>query len=89
MSGNVERDFGKQPVAGIIAAAGLRPHDLVAASMEPMTHKMVARACNGRRLTPNVQRKVLEALNIATGKDYTLKDLFTYSDGKRRLKASP
>ena len=73
-----ERNLGEQPVAALIAAAGLKPHDLVAACPEPMTHKMVARACKGRRLTPNVQHKVLNALNAATGKNYALADLFNY-----------
>ena len=43
-----------------------------------MTHKMVSRACKGRRLTPNVQAKVLHAVNAAAGKNYTLGDLFRY-----------
>ena len=59
-------------------AAGLSARELVAASTEQLTHKMVAKACKGRRLTPNVQRKVLRALNRATGKEYRLEDLFTY-----------
>jgi hypothetical protein len=43
-----------------------------------MTHKMVSRACKGRRLTLNTQSKVLAALNRATGKNYSLRDLFNY-----------
>ncbi len=43
-----------------------------------MTHKMVARACKGRRLTLNTQSKVLAALNRAAGKNYSLRDLFNY-----------
>jgi hypothetical protein len=43
-----------------------------------MTHKMVSRACKGRRLTLNTQTKVLAALNQATGKNYSLRDLFNY-----------
>ncbi|MBQ7190602.1 MAG: hypothetical protein IJR99_14435 [Kiritimatiellae bacterium] len=75
----IERNLGTQPIAAILEEAGLKPHDLVAVAPEPMTHKMVARACKGRRLTPNVQHKVLKALNAATGKEYTLSDLFNYS----------
>ena len=56
----------------------LKPHDLVSLSPVEMTHKMVSRACKGRRLTPNTQSKVLEALNRATGKRYSLRDLFNY-----------
>lgn len=74
----VERNLGGQPIAKIMAEAGLKPHDLVAASKVQMTHKMVARACKGRRLTENTQNIVLNALNSATGKTYALKDLFNY-----------
>ena len=56
----------------------LKSHDLVAASTEQITHKMVQRGCKGRRLTKNVQGKLLRALNTATGNNYTIKDLFTY-----------
>jgi hypothetical protein len=56
----------------------LKPHDLVAASTEQITHKMVSRGCKGRRLTKNIQRKLLNALNTASGNVYSLADLFTY-----------
>jgi hypothetical protein len=78
MTGEVERDLGPQPIGRILAARGLRPHDLVAASMEQITHKMVARACKGRRLNRHVQVKIQTALNRATGEQYTLGELFTY-----------
>jgi hypothetical protein len=73
-----ERNLGPQPIAEVMASHGLKAHDLVAASAEQLTHKMVSRACKGRRLTPNVQTKVLRAVNAATGKNYTLGDLFRY-----------
>ncbi len=74
----VERNMGEQPIAAILKQEGLRPHDLVKASAVPMTHKMVARACKGRRLTLNTQRIVRNALEAATGKPYALSDLFNY-----------
>ena len=74
----IERDLGEQPLAAILTARQLRAHDLVAASTEQITHKMVARATKGRRLTPNVQGKILRALNRATGETFTLPQLFTY-----------
>ena len=74
----MERNLGPQPIAQILAERQLKAHDLVAASTEQLTHKMVARACKGRRLTPNVQNKILRALIHATGQRYTLGDLFTY-----------
>ncbi len=74
----MERNLGEQPISRIIVASGLKSHDLVAHSDERLTHKMVTRAMKGRRLTPHVQSKVLKALNNVTGKNYSLKDLFTY-----------
>jgi hypothetical protein len=78
MNPEIERNLGEQPVARIMQEHNLKAHDLVAASPVEMTHKMVARACKGRRLTLNTQSKVLAALNRATGKNYSLRDLFNY-----------
>ena len=78
MSADIEENLGEQPISRIMAASGLKPHDLVARSDEQLTHKMVARAMKGRRLTLHVQSKVRRALNNAVGKDYSLKDLFAY-----------
>lgn len=73
-----ERNLGEQPIAQILHERGLKAHDLVAASLVPMTHKMVARACKGRRLTRHTQSIVLAALNRASGGNYGLRDLFNY-----------
>ena len=78
MDPEIERNLGEQPVARIMQEHNLKPHDLVAMSSAEMTHKMVSRACKGRRLTLNTQSKVLAALNRATGKTYSLRDLFNY-----------
>jgi hypothetical protein len=78
MDERTERDLGPQPIAAILANRNLKPHDLVAASTHQLTHKMVSRACKGRRLTLNTQTKVLNALNLATGQNYSLRDLFNY-----------
>jgi len=40
-------------------------HALVEASKEHITHKMVARARKGRRLTSKVKNKITRAFNIA------------------------
>ena len=61
-----------------MAAHKLKPHDLVAVSTEQLTHKMVARAVKGRRLTANTMGKIVKALNAAAGKTYTAKELFNY-----------
>lgn len=73
-----EHNMGSQPIAEIMAKKNLTPHDLVAASTQQLTHKMVSRACKGRRLTHRAQVKVLTALNAATGESHKLGDLFTY-----------
>lgn len=75
---NAEREFGIQPIDALMTKHNLRNHDLVAASTEQLTHKMVAKARKGRRLSRHVQLKVLRALNAATGQSYTLADLFNY-----------
>ena len=78
MSTYIEKNLGEQPISRIMVTNGLKPHDLVAHSDEQLTHKMVTRAMKGRRLTPHVQLKVRNALNNVVGKNYSLKDLFTY-----------
>lgn len=78
MSEERERNLGEQPIAGLLAAHGLKAQDLVAASTEGLTHKMVARACKGRWLTPNTQGKVWRALKLASGRDYLRSELFNY-----------
>jgi len=75
---STERDLGEQPLAALLAERSLRSTDLVAASTEQITHKMVARACKGRRLTPNVQGKILRAYNAATSSQAAMGDLFNY-----------
>ena len=78
MSAELERDLGEQPIAALLRELELKSHDLVAASTEQITHKMVARACKGRRLTLNTQNIVLKALQAATGRSFALDELFTY-----------
>ena len=75
---DVERNLGEQPIAQIMVQHGLKAHDLVAISDEQITHKMVSRARKGRRLTPNVQAKIRNALVKTTGRQYSMEDLFTY-----------
>ena len=73
-----DRNHGPQPIAALLTHHALKSHDLVAASTEQLTHKMVARAVKGRRLTNNVQSKLQRALNKLTGENYRLADLFNY-----------
>lgn len=74
----VPRDLGEQPIARLMAEHGLAARDLVKTSAEPITFKMVSRACKGRRLTPHVQARILRALNAAAGTHYALPQAFTY-----------
>ena len=78
MTDDIQRDFGPQPIARLMGENSLMAQDLVSASSEQLTHKMVARACKGRHLTPRIQAKVLTALNTCACRTYTLEDLFTY-----------
>ncbi|MDP2928582.1 MAG: hypothetical protein Q8O01_00775 [Candidatus Omnitrophota bacterium] len=78
MGADIDRDLGEQPIVKIMVLHGLKRHDLVVNSTRQITHKMVARAVKGRRLTPNVKCKILSALNKAAGKEYQLKDAFNY-----------
>lgn len=71
-------NLGEQPLAHIMAEHGLRRHDLVAHSTDPITFKMVARACKGRRLTSHAKLKILDTLNKASNHAYVMKDIFNY-----------
>ncbi|MDP6963037.1 MAG: hypothetical protein QGF46_02610 [Planctomycetota bacterium] len=72
------RELGEQPLIELMVKHNLSANNLVKASEVPMTHKMVKRACKGRRLTGNTMRIVRNALNLASGEKYTLSDLFNY-----------
>jgi hypothetical protein len=82
----IERNLGVQPLDALLGQMGLGNHDLVAASELPMTHKAVQRARKGRRLTKQMQRRVVAALNRALHlrgevpeRAWEVSDLFTYS----------
>ncbi|MFZ9011374.1 MAG: hypothetical protein ACO20W_05715 [Anaerohalosphaeraceae bacterium] len=73
-----EHNLGPQPIIELMEKHDLAAHDLVAASTAHITHKMVTRACKGRKLSRRVQLKIRDALNTATEQSYTLSDLFNY-----------
>jgi hypothetical protein len=75
---DLERNLGQQPMALLMKTNDITPHNLVAISPEPITHKMVARACKGRRLTPNSRNKMIKAMEMALGRELKKIDLFTY-----------
>jgi len=78
MNSDIERNLGEQPLGALMAEHDLKTGDVVNASTEFITRKMVTRARKGRWLTPHVQAKILRALNTASDKEYVLTDLFTY-----------
>lgn len=73
-----QRDLGAQPLDALMQARGLDNHALVAASPAQLTHKQVQRARKGRRLTRNMQAKILDAWQRASGGVATVPDLFNY-----------
>ena len=73
-----ERELGVQPLDFIMEEKGLKNHDLVAASTEGLTHKQVQKGRQGRRLTRNIQDKIIAALSAASSESYTCPQLFTY-----------
>ena len=73
-------EMGVQPLDGILKEMDLVNSELVSASSEQLTHKMVAKARKGRRVTLNVQKKILNALNTRCApKSFKLQDLFDYT----------
>jgi hypothetical protein len=73
-----QMDLGAQPLDALIEETGLKNHDLVEASTEGLTHKQVSKGRKGRRLTRNIQEKILAALNEAADREFSLADLFNY-----------
>ena len=77
LAGN-ERNKGPQPIVELMQQYDLKPKDLVKASAEQLTFKLVARAMKGRELTINSKGIVQRAMNRATSKVWTQKQLFNY-----------
>ena len=75
----MKAELGIQPLDGIMARLGFSNADLVKISTEQLSHKMVQKGRKGRRLTPNVQRKILRALRALEPEgNFTIKDIFNY-----------
>lgn len=86
MSEENTMNVGVQPLEAIMTEKEISNHDLVAA-MPPgfINHKQVQKARKGRRLTPHMQEKILEALNtFSAPASYEFKDVFNYR-GKKAL----
>jgi hypothetical protein len=66
-----------QPLDKILMDLKLTNAALVKASQEQLTCKQVQKARKGKNITPNIQGKVLRALNLcARGGKYRSSDLF-------------
>jgi hypothetical protein len=76
--GELERNLGEQPIAALLAKHNFKSADLVTASSMQLTHKMVSRACRGRRLTSKTRLKVHQAINALVDTPLSMKDLFNY-----------
>ena len=74
----MDREYGTQPLDAKMIELGFDNHALVAVSTEQLTHKMVAKARNGRFLSVRVRLKVLRAFNKAAKTELRLSDLFNY-----------
>ena len=71
-------ELGVQPLDAVMNELELKNHDLVAASTEGLTHKQVQKGRKGRRLTRNIQDKIVSALSVASDKTYARAGLFNY-----------
>ena len=71
-------NLGRQALDEIMIELGLRNADVVAASTQPLTHKMVQRGRKGRKLTFKIQDRIAVALSAATGRTFTINQLFNY-----------
>ena len=79
MEESINRDLGPQPLGEILEQRNLSNNDLVAASTDQLTHKQVQKAIKGRRVSKNIQTKIVNALNsVRTDGSYGRGDLFNY-----------
>ena len=83
MPDEIQRDLGIQPIDQLMKQWGVDNHELVEVSIEQLTHKQVQKARKGRRVTINIQRKILNAIRkVAEDKELdpnlTIADLFNY-----------
>jgi hypothetical protein len=82
-----DMNTGIQPLDAVMQEYGLKNHDLVTA-VQPgfINHKQIQKARKGRRLTPRMQEKVVEALNAAIApEEKPFEELFNYR-GKKSLR---
>ena len=66
MPDEIQRDLGIQPIDQLMKQWGVDNHELVEVSIEQLTHKQVQKARKGRRVTINIQRKILNAIRTVS-----------------------
>ena len=72
-------DYGIQPLEEVMNRLGLSNADLVKASTQMLTFKMVNKGRKGKRLTLNIQQKILNAIRVAKPEmKVAMTDLFNY-----------
>jgi hypothetical protein len=59
-------ELGPQPLDEVMKRLGLTNENVVSASTEQLSFKMLQKGRKGRRLTPNVQKKILNAVRSAS-----------------------
>jgi len=75
----MKAELGIQPLDEVMSRLGFSNSDLVKISTEQLSHKMVQKGRKGRRLTPKIQHKILDALRALKPEDnFALKDIFNY-----------
>ena len=74
-----QNECGIQPLDALLVKLELSNSDLVEASTQQLTHKMVQKGRKGRRISLNIQMKILAALQaLKPEQKLTLQDLFNY-----------
>ncbi|MBF0330900.1 MAG: hypothetical protein HQL17_03105 [Candidatus Omnitrophica bacterium] len=72
-------ELGPQPLEAIMTKLGITHADLVKASTEQLSFKMVNKACKGRRISLNIKYKIMRAFaKLPAPQALTLKELFNY-----------
>lgn len=77
---NLEMEAGPQPLDALMLQRGWTNHDVVNALVGTgLTHKQVAKARRGRRLTLHMQEKILRAINcLAADTPVRREECFNY-----------
>ncbi len=75
-----EYELGPQPLDALLEKLQLSNTNVVEAlPAQQLSHKMVQKGRNGRRISINIQNKILKALNgLHPDQKFKLNDLFNY-----------